>query len=216
MIIGSHNSWTYLPPKQWWLRPFAFMARCQSASITEQYEKYGVKCFDLRILYDDKGNLSVAHGKFKYKISQSELLTQLEWLNEKENCFVRVLNDARNKAAYTASSVEYFKILCHTIEKAYPNIWFFCGRNLYNWEVDYSFSPPPNAPQSLIPALSVGNSSTVAQASEPTCHEDHASVSSPKIIDDWFPWVYAKLNNHSILSKGTDKDILLIDFVNIR
>ena len=41
MIIGSHNSWSYLPPKHWWMRPFAFMARCQSCDIQAQYEKYG-------------------------------------------------------------------------------------------------------------------------------------------------------------------------------
>ena len=38
MILQAHNSWSYLKPKVWWLRPFAFMARCQSKDIFEQYE----------------------------------------------------------------------------------------------------------------------------------------------------------------------------------
>jgi hypothetical protein len=29
MKIASHNSFTYLRPRRWYMRPFAFMARCQ-------------------------------------------------------------------------------------------------------------------------------------------------------------------------------------------
>ena len=36
----------------------------------------------------------------------------------------------------------------------------------------------------------------------------------PRIIDDWYPRIYAKLNNKRNIKLGTDKDILLIDFVN--
>ena len=49
MILGSHNSWSYLPPKHWWMWSFHFMAKCQRVDIREQYEKYGVRCFDLRV-----------------------------------------------------------------------------------------------------------------------------------------------------------------------
>ena len=52
MILGSHNSWSYLPVKQWYFTPFAFTARCQSIDIRTQYEKYGVRCFDLRVRFD--------------------------------------------------------------------------------------------------------------------------------------------------------------------
>ena len=37
----------------------------------------------------------------------------------------------------------------------------------------------------------------------------------PKIIDDWIPVLYAKLKNRKIRKEGTDKDILLIDFVDL-
>ena len=36
----------------------------------------------------------------------------------------------------------------------------------------------------------------------------------PRLIDDWYPRLFAKVNNKEIVKKGTDKDILLIDFVN--
>jgi hypothetical protein len=60
------------------------------------------------------------------------------------------------------------------------------------------------------------STNSVGGFSEPTCEENYSSVMPPKWLDDWFPWLYAKLNNRKILSKGTDKDILLIDFVNIK
>ena len=41
--IGSHNSMTYLPPKKWYMYPFKFVAKCQSSTIEEQYEKYSIR-----------------------------------------------------------------------------------------------------------------------------------------------------------------------------
>ena len=50
---------------------------------------------------------------------------------------------------------------------------------------------------------------------EPSEEGVYSSVQDPKIIDDWFPWIFAKINNKKTFKKGTDKDILAIDFVNI-
>ena len=48
----SHNSWTYLKPRTLIGCIFRWAGRCQSHSIVEQYEKYGVRIFDLRIKLD--------------------------------------------------------------------------------------------------------------------------------------------------------------------
>ena len=56
MILGSHNSWSYLPPKHWWMWPFHFMAKCQRVDIREQYEKYGVKVI-VDIVANHMGNI---------------------------------------------------------------------------------------------------------------------------------------------------------------
>jgi hypothetical protein len=82
-----------------------------------------------------------------------------------------------------------FKEFCKYIEETYTEIKFWCGKNLVDWTTEYEFS------------------------NNPSCEEKYSSVCPPKIIDDWIPVVYAKLNNKKILEKGTDKDILLIDFV---
>ena len=46
-----------------------------------------------------------------------------------------------------------------------------------------------------------------------TTDDKYASVDSPKLIDDWWPWIYSFRNNKKILKEGTSKDILFIDFV---
>lgn len=190
-ILQAHNSWSYLSPKKWWMKPFAFMARCQKASIFEQYNVYDVRCFDLRVRFNKKGEMVIAHGFCQFDIDYDTLMNHLSFMNDKE-CVVRVLHEARNKYQYTKESLEKFREFCKSMEIRFPNIKFYCGRNLYNWEVDYKYEY------------------------DPTEDEKYSSVCPPKLIDDWFPWIYAKLHNKENLEKGTDKDILAIDFVNIR
>ena len=190
MILGSHNSWSYLPPKKWWLRPFAFMAKCQKVSIRQQYENFGVRCFDLRIRYT-KWKLQVVHGFMVYNINTLQLLDDLEYLNSKGDCFVRVVHEVKSKKQWEFSK-PFFKSFCYTKSVDFPNIKWWCGRNLYNWNVDYDF----------------GN--------KPRCTEKYASVCAPRLIDDWCPWIYARINNANIRQKKYEKDeILLIDYVDI-
>ena len=191
MILGSHNSWSYLPVKRLWMKPIAFMARCQSVDIRTQYEM-GVRCFDLRIRSDRDGALQVAHGCVVYDIGLFALMRVLSWLDKRGDVMVRVLHEVRSESQYTGYARFLFADTCSYFAKEYPHISFWCGRNLYDWQVDYDFGIYP------------------------TCEERYSSVCPPKLIDDWWPWLYAKLHNRKFRKKGTDKDILLIDYVNIR
>lgn len=192
MVLGSHNSWSYLPVKQWYFKPFAFIGRCQSVDIKTQYEYYGVRCFDLRIRFDDKGNLIIAHGYAKYKYSYADLMADLTYLDNKADCYVRVIHEARTMKQYNLNSINYFRGFCLRLCSYFTNIKFWCGRNLYDFEIDYNFW------------------------TDVSCDENHASVKPPKLIDDWIPWLYAYKHNNDIIKEGTDKDILLIDFVNLK
>ena len=195
MLLGSHNSWSYLSPKRWWMWLIKFTAKCQSCDIQTQYIKYGVRCFDLRIGFID-GYPCLTHGKVIYKYTLAQIHSDLKWLNDQKDAYVRVIHEARDKKRYTNINVYLFKSFCHWCEQDYPNIHFWCGRNLYNWKYDYVFN--------------LGNSS------EPSCEEAYSSVCSPKKIDDWWPWLFAKRKNHLTLQRGTKEDILLIDYVNIK
>ena len=127
-----------------------------------------------------------------YDYTEEQLLEDLRFINNRfSQCYVRMIHEVRTKKGYTDESVELFRKKCSEYLEMFPNIVFWCGRNLFNWEVDYDFGK------------------------EPTCEEKYSSVCPPKYLDDWFPWMYAKLNNSKIRGMGHDSEILLIDFVNL-
>lgn len=68
MIKGSHNTMSYLPVRQWWLRPFRAWGRCQRLNLRDQW-KAGVRHFDLRIKFDDDGTARFGHGLLTYRCS---------------------------------------------------------------------------------------------------------------------------------------------------
>ena len=196
MVIGSHNSWSYLRPRKWWMRLIAFAARCQRVDIREQYLKYGVRCFDLRIRFDEDGVPIVAHGIVEYLYGWEAISEELKWIDEKGNCYVRVLHEVRTSEQYTPAAVKNFEWMCATMEYYFPRIQFWCGRNLYNWDKDYEMFGEPT--------------------DDPTCEETYGSViKGKKWLYGWWPWLYARTHNKAIKAKGTDKDILLIDYVDI-
>lgn len=111
MILGSHNSWSYLSAKDWYMKPFRFIAQCQDLDIKQQYE-LGVRCFDLRVQFDKK-NIYVVHGFMKFKISFSKLCEDLEWLsNMEEQVYIRILHDARSKKLYNLGK-DKFMTVCY-------------------------------------------------------------------------------------------------------
>lgn len=187
MILGSHNSWSYLTPKKWWMKLLAFTARCQDLTIREQYE-LGVRCFDLRVRFDKNYKPIIAHGIIEY----GELpYNDLEYLNSKTDVLIRLIYEVRTKKQYCDSSrIFCFKHFCKNFEDKYPNLKCWCGRNLYNLDVEYEFKYSPSY------------------------KEIYSSVCSPKLIDDWYPRWFAKNNNKNIDENSVQEDILLIDFVN--
>ena len=106
------------------MRLIAFAARCQRVDIREQYLKYGVRCFDLRVRTDEDGRLVVAHGPVIYTLTIYKVCLDLDLLNGKGDCYVRVLHEARTKSQYTEKSVKWFGYFCHAIEEKYPGITF--------------------------------------------------------------------------------------------
>lgn len=129
-MTGTHNSMSYLKP-QWYLRPFAWIARCQSKTI-EQQIKDGVRLFDMRIRFDDNHEPYFAHGLMAYKnIDVIDVLHKIP-----SNSYVRIILET-NKYDYTQELL--FKLLCQKIYYNSISIVFFEGRSKYNWEQLYDF-----------------------------------------------------------------------------
>lgn len=188
--IGSHDTMTYLKPRDWWLRPFHFVAKCQNVTIEEQYEKYGIKLFDIRVKYNVKKNIwEFAHGAMVFKGKTPKEV--FDYLNAKgEKVYIRLILEynRKNKNIYWIS--EYFVHQAKDWIEQYPNLIFFEFTRKYDWERLYSYEGMP------YPGMYQASSSTTW-----------------KIWDDWWPWLYAYFHNADNKKQGTDKEFLLMDFI---
>lgn len=98
-MLGTHNSLSFNKP-QWWLRPFAWMAKCQSLDIESQW-KAGARYFDIRVKV--KGDRLVSsHGLMTYDIDVIEQLYTLDKLagKSKEACYIRFVMESDNDKKY--------------------------------------------------------------------------------------------------------------------
>lgn len=192
MKLASHNSWSYATPKKWWMKLIKFTAKCQNVDIKTQYEKYGVRAFDLRLNFENNDDIVVVHGPIKYNITKVELLNDLNFLNNKGDVAIRIILDIRNKKKVTDHKIKLFKSYCVACKCTFRNIKFFCGECIATKKVlcDFDYKP--------------------------YCKELYASVCSPNIIDDWYPKYYAKHNNNKNIKTDIDCDYLMIDFVDIK
>ena len=195
MTKASHNTFSYAEPLQWWLRPFAFVARCQSKTLQEQVEA-GIRVFDLRIRQDKNGEWVIAHNAFIYVRGIEAVYYFMKQLDDMAResdlpVYVRVLHEVRNKRQEKYSSAIGFNIECDWLNRTYRNIRFFGGQRVMDWRQDYVF-PPQN---------------------EIEYTELHASMRWPKWLH-WWPWLYARLNNERNERKYADKDMVaFMDFI---
>ena len=194
MTKASHNTFSYAEPLQWWLRPFAFVARCQSKTLTEQVEA-GIRVFDLRIRQDKNGEWVIAHNAFIYArgIKVVYYLEQLDEVARESDLpvYVRVLHEVRNRRQEKYSSSIDFNNLCDWLNRTYRNIRFFGGQRVMDWRQDYVFQPQ----------------------NEIDYTELHASMRWPKYLH-WWPWLYARLYNGRNEREFADKDMVaFMDFV---
>ena len=136
-ILQAHNSWSYLPIRNWWVRPFLFYKQCQEVDIKTQYNNYGVKGFDLHVRYDDD-RLVIANGDIEYKCDN--LFNDLIWIDSRTDCYVKVTHEVTK---HNPSDIDKFKDFCDLLEENFTHIKFWGGVNHYTEEVDYYFSNYP-------------------------------------------------------------------------
>lgn len=195
MIKASHNTFSYYKPKQWYLRPFAFVAKCQSKSLAEQVNE-GIKVFDLRLRQDKDGEWVIAHNAFVYVKGFDTIIDILQWLDiaarySDKSIYVRVLHEVRNeKQACYNSTIDFWQ-LCKQIKCECPHIRFFGGQRVFDWVQEYHF-PEENNIDYI---------------------ELHASRRWSKWLH-WWPWLYAWLYNETNESMYEDKDVVAyMDFI---
>lgn len=197
MILGSHDTMSYLPPKHRWMIPFRFMAQCQRENYAEQY-KDGARYFDLRIYFDKDGAVLFKHGLMKFKHSFMLPTSMLMHLDSIGRCTVRLILelDTLEMKFMSKKSIEFqekmFKNYCKDVENTFRNITFNGGRRKGGWEVLYKFKTP-DAP----------------------LMDMYSSMQGSKINGLW-PWRWAKKYNQKIYNNNIYSDkpgFLLMDFI---
>lgn len=198
MKLASHNSFSYLPVRHWWMWPFAWMAKCQRRDIFSQF-LYGVRMFELRVRFVDNTPV-ICHGLIEYKMSEKELADLLDHFDYGKCNYMRVVLETRKPDKNQEAGFYFF---CKRLEETFTHIKFFGGNNRADWLCQnpiYKFS-------TSMPDIEHKYSSTTSLFPDRN--------DKWRYIDDLFPWLYARLNNHKNIVAGTEHDWLMIDFVDI-
>ena len=139
MMIGTHNTMSYLPPKRWWMRPLRVFARCQKRPIAEQIAA-GAQVFDLRV-YNEGGHWCFAHGLVKFK--GATLYTTLDVIPD--GSVVRIILERCH-----GDDAIKFRDLCVWLDSHFDNLTFIGGRRKRDWALLYDFKDNRDYPEYLI------------------------------------------------------------------
>lgn len=131
-MIGSHNSYSYLPPKNLWGKITRPWGKCQDLTLKEQYAK-GVRYFDIRLrVINNKWHL--VHNRVDYgSCDSNNYISDLCSICKKGDVYLRFLLDERTKPdnaeEYTKSFITFVKSITYTV--SHPNI-IEC-RTFWDW-----------------------------------------------------------------------------------
>ena len=194
--IGSHNTFSYLRPKKWYMLPFWFVSKCQSKDIVDQYES-GARIFDIRINFDKNYKFQISHGFMAFNISEGDVEFFLEQLNNLANdnnkIYIRLiyeLNYDLDDEDRQSKEEDLFKSYCKKWQDKYGKLIFFGGNRKYDWDILFDFKT--DAPRFV----------------------DLYSSTTGTVWDDWCPWLYATLHNKVNLEEYENDDkYVLMDFI---
>ena len=112
-MIGSHNSMSYLPPKNLWGKITRPWNKCQDKNIREQYEA-GVRYFDIRInLYD--GRWHFVHNKVDFGHTYKFIWEFIA----KHKIPIRLIYDQRSKPKDVNYKIARFKTYINILTEKY-------------------------------------------------------------------------------------------------
>lgn len=185
MVIGTHNTMTYLNPIKWYYKPFLWMVRCQNIDIDSQYKDYNVRVFDIR-LFIKNGKWYAKHGLVIF--NHFDINHILDKINSYGNCWVQLVLEISKENYYQELN---FKQFCEHVEKRFPNIKFIGGVRKYGWKCLYDFKNH----------LSINGKFS-------------SSPKNPKIFG-LFPKLYSLLFNKKFYREPIEEDCLMLDFINI-
>lgn len=191
-MIGSHNTFSYLPIKNKWLLFLKPWYKCQEYDIITQINK-DVRYFDVRIRFSKKGELQVVHNKIVFDINEKQfwdIMNNVKELTTKLNTvlYFRVILDIRKKPNDELNQVYWFSQFINKFSQYNEHIILVQAIVYWNWTIiDY--------------------------ISTPEIIEDHASVNAK-----WYEYMlgnkyYAAKVGVKYINEKSNNKVFLIDYV---
>ena len=192
-MIGSHNTFSYLPIKNKWLSFLKPWYKCQEYDIYTQIYKV-VQFFDLRVRFNVNGCLQIVHNKIVFDMTEKQFwdtMTSAACFSEDKGnlLYFRVILDIRKKPKDELNQIYWFGQFLNKFKQYSKHIILVQAIVYWNWTViDYNTL----------------NLEVI---------EDHASVNAK-----WYEYMLgnkyyaAKVGVKYINEKSNDK-VFLIDYV---
>lgn len=202
IMLCSHNTMTYLPIKDWYLKPFRFMVQCQSLNLEDQITD-NVRIFDIRIGYE-KNNFVFKHGLTSFKTAKGVVNTLCDTFRyvatfyKEENFWFNItLETSKRDAALEKKFCTLLDELKSIVNnEGLKNVILCGGQTKADWSTIYKFDDIMPYCQQIF-------------ASSPTNNNKLCGL---------YPKMYANKHNHDAYI-NFDKDeytALMIDFIEIR
>lgn len=118
-MLGSHNSFSYLPVKRWWMKLLVPWSKCQNVNIILQWNR-GVNFFDLRVRLIN-GIWHIVHNRIDYGEYAEDIIERLYnriqffTRSPSDKVYIRIVLDERKESKLPMSSHTYknlFKQFC--------------------------------------------------------------------------------------------------------
>lgn len=197
-MIGSHNTFSYLPVSKWWMNLLTPWHRCQSVGIIAQIWTYKVRYLDIRIRFVN-GEPVFVHNNITYKVLGG-VKSFLAWVAAFINCsdngpvYCRLTLDIRKKPKDADSQAMLFNEFIQWFQSSHISSSIILDEAKIFWKWSDSIIK-----------------------SKYDIQEVHTSVCSK-----WYQYIlgtrwFAKRHNsnvHAIESENKDS-VYLIDFVNL-
>ena len=204
MLIGTHQSMSYLEPISKWDRLFHFFSQAQEVDIETQYKQFGVRVFDIRLYVDKNMRICFKHGSILLKTFS--VYDILGFLNKMGDCYAKItleLDDEDFANPLIIEKYRRFEEYCRVIEEIYPYITFFGGVTNLTGQILYRFAK---------------NKHNLTHVS--SMYRSHSSIKESFVnsLSHFFPRWFIKTRNKylldKILSDNSSQNYILMDFIN--
>lgn len=218
LIISSHNSFTYLKPRNLLSCIGIPIGRCQTKNIIEQI-KAGVRLLDIRVRFDNSGYMYLCHGYFEVKLEIPVIEINISDNKDKNYVlsdkfkFPQFIDWLLNIVTNNISKEEYFYfrlVLETSKENIIQELFFknFCEyfknelekRKLYPYYRILSCVRKFDWKQLVLPTDSISCMQHIS-----SCPNYVESI-KVRWYEKFCPWLYAKRTNKQFL-KNLDKGL---------